>query len=158
MEIDNDKNASKAKAILITAPFISLLASSLLALFLVIYTWIPTIISGILMLMGWSITVVLKLKSVRFRFSNDTITVLYYPLSPMTSNFKRIDISFDKLLKFEVKTILFGLRKELILHESINGEDASYPPVSISLFGKETTRKLEEYLNDLCPHGTSSKG
>ncbi|MFA5815151.1 MAG: hypothetical protein WC865_05990, partial [Bacteroidales bacterium] len=135
MEINNERNASIAKAILISTPFVLLLGTGLLAIFLVIYTWIPTIISGILVILGWSITVILRLTSVKFLFSEDTISVLYYPISPMTSNFKRIDIASNKLLKYEIRTSLMGFSKELILHESIGGEDASYPPVSITLCG-----------------------
>lgn len=150
MEIDNDKSASLAKAILISVPFVLLLGSSLLAIFLIIYTWIPTIISGILVILGWSITVTLRLISVKFQFSDETISVFYYPISPMTSNFKRIDIASNKLLKYEIRTSWMGFRKELILHESVGGEDASYPPLSITLCGKETIRKIEEYLSAYC--------
>jgi hypothetical protein len=150
MEIDNDKNASLAKGILISTPFVLLLATSLLALFLLIHTWIPTLISGILMLLGWGITVVLKLKAVKFRFSDEVVSVLYYPISPMTSNFKRIDIASDKLVKYEITYSLMGLRKELVLFERISGEEAAYPPVSITLCGKESVRRIEENLKAYC--------
>ena len=156
MEIDNDRSASIAKGILITIPFVLLLASGLLAIFLIILTWIPVIISGILMLLGWSITIVLKLKSVKFRFSDESITVMYYPISPMTSNFKRIDIAPDKLLNYEIRPSWLGLRKDLILHEDIGGEDASYPPVSLTICSKETIRRIEEYLLAYRSSGTSS--
>ncbi|TSA38298.1 MAG: hypothetical protein D4R64_03235 [Porphyromonadaceae bacterium] len=139
--------------ILISVPFVLLLGSGLLAIFLFIHTWIPTIISGILVILGWSITVILKLLSVKFHFSDDTISVLYYPISPMTSNFKRIDIASYKFLKYQIKTSLLGLRKDLILYESIGGEAASYPPVTITLCGKETIRKIEEYLSAYCSNG-----
>ena len=153
MEIDNDRRASLAKMILISGPFVLLLGSGLLAIFLLIHTWIPTIISGILVILGWGITVMLRLKSVKFRFSDDTISVLYYPISPMTSNFKRIDIASNKLIKYEITTSLMGLRKELILYESISGEEAAYPPVSITICGKDTIRKVEEYLSAYCSNG-----
>jgi hypothetical protein len=156
MEIDNSRIASIAKAILISTPFVLLLGSGLLAIFLLIYTWIPTIISGILVILGWGITVVLRLKSVKFRFSDDTITVLYYPISPMTSNFKRIDIASGKLLRYEIRNLWMGLRKELILYESLSGEEAAYPPVSITLCGKESIRQIEEYLSAYCSPGVSS--
>lgn len=153
MEIDNNRRASIAKMILISGPFVLLLGSGLLAIFLLIHTWIPTIISGILVILGWSITVILRLKSLKFRFSEESISVLYYPISPMTSNFKRIDIASDKLLKYEIRTTLMGFRKELILYESISGEEATYPPVSIVLCGKDAIRKVEEYLSAYCSKG-----
>lgn len=156
MEIDNDRTASIAKGILITLPFVLLLVTGLLAIFLIILTWVPVVISAILMLIGWSITVVLKLRFVKFRFSKDAISVLYYPISPMTSDFKRIDITSDKLSGFALKTSLMGLRKELILYEYISGEEASYPPVSVTLFGKETISRIEDILSAYCSPGTSS--
>lgn len=156
MEIDNDKNASLAKAILISTPFVLLLGSGLLAIFLVIHTWIPTIVSGTLVILGWGITVILRLTSVKVRFSGDAITVLYYPISPMTSNFKRIDIAANKLMKYEIRTSLAGFRKELFLFERVNGEEASYPPVTITLCRKETIYQLEQNLSAYCSAGTSS--
>lgn len=156
MELDNDRNATRAKMLLISLPFVLLLGSGLLAIFLILHTWIPVIISGILMFAGWSVTVILKLKSVKFRFGENEITVLYYPISPMTSNFKRIDIASDKLLRFEIRSSLMGMRKDLILYESISGEEASYPPVSITLFDKKTLSRIESNLSAYCSPGTSS--
>ncbi|MFA6127561.1 MAG: hypothetical protein WC699_09660 [Bacteroidales bacterium] len=156
MEIDNDKRASRAKMILISIPFVLLLVNGLLAIFLVILTWIPTIVSGLLVLLGWSITVILRLKSVKFRFNEENVSVLYYPITPMTSNFNKIEISANRLVRFEIKKSMMGLNRELVLYENISGQEASYPPVSITLFGKDTLRILEEYLTAYCPAGTSS--
>lgn len=156
MEIDNDKRATRAKMILISAPFVLLLVSSILAIFLLIHTWVPTIISGILVISGWLITVILKYESVKFRFTEETLTVLYYPISPMTSNFKRIDIPSNKLMNYEIRSSLMGLKKELILMENINGEMASYPPVNITICGKEAIQLLEEQLSAYRSAGESS--
>ncbi len=156
MELDNSKRASQIKTLLISVPFVLMLGSGLLAIFLVIFTWIPVIISGILVILGWTITVVLQLKSVKFRFTDEEISVLYYPISPMTSSFKRIDIEAGKLLRYEIRSSWGGLKKDLILHEKIGGEDASYPPVSITICGNETIRRMEEYLSAYCSPGISS--
>jgi hypothetical protein len=156
MEIDNDKLATRAKMVLISLPFVLLLGSSLLALFLLIQTWIPAIISGMLVILGWAATVVLRLTSVKFRFTDESITILYYPISPMTSNFKRIDIDADKLVRYEVVRSLGGLKKDLILYENIGGQEAAYPPVSVKLCGGETIRRIEESLAAYCSSGTSS--
>lgn len=156
MEIDNSKRASWIKALLISVPFVLMLGSGLLAIFLIIFTWIPVIVSGILVIIGWGITVVLKLTSVKFRFTGEEISVLYYPISPMTSSFKRIDIVAGNLLGYEIRSSMMGLKKDLILHENIGGEDASYPPVSIAICGKEMIRRIEECLSAYCSAGTSS--
>jgi hypothetical protein len=156
METDNERNASRAKAILISTPFVLLLGSGLLAIFLLIHTWVPTIIAGVLVLAGWGITVVLRLCTVKFRFSDDAITVLFYPISPMTSKFRRIDIASGKLVRFEVRTTLMGFRKELVLFENFDGEEAAYPPVSIALFTRDDIRELMENLSAYCSDGTNS--
>ena len=156
MEFDNDKRATRAKILLISLPFVLLLGSSLLALFLVIDTWIPAILSGLLVLLGWGTTVVLRLSIVKFRFTDEAVTILYYPISPMTSNFKRIIIDTGKLVRFEVVRSFGGLRTDLILYESTGGQEASYPPVSIRLCGPDMIRTVEEYLKAYCSSGTSS--
>lgn len=156
MEIDNDKRATRAKILLISFPFVLLIASSLLALFLVIDTWIPALISGMLVLAGWLTTVVLRLTIVKFRFAEEAITVLYYPISPMTSNFRRIIIDAGNLARFEVVHSLGGLRKDLLLYENTGGQEASYPPVSIRLCEPEMIRKVTEQLNSYLSTGTSS--
>jgi hypothetical protein len=156
MEIDNDKRASRAKMLLISLPFVLLLAGSVPALFLWIDTWIPTLVAGSLVILGWAATVILKLTSVKFRFSDEAISVLYYPISPMTSNYKRIDIDSDKLLKYEIRISWGGLKKDLILYEKIGGEEASYPPVSITLCKKNLILEIEENLSAYCSKGTNS--
>lgn len=150
MEIDNDRNATRAKTLLISIPFVLMLGSGLLAIFRAIYTWIPTIGSGLLVILGWGIIVVLSLKSVKFKFNNETLTILYYPISPMTYNFKRIEIAATRLIKYEIITSFFGIRKELVLYENINGEEASYPPVSLTLYGKESVAQIENLIKSLC--------
>jgi hypothetical protein len=156
MEIDNHKRASVTKALLISTPFVLLLASSLLALFLVIHTWVPTLISGFLVIAGWILIIILKLKFVKFRFTNEIIQVLYYPISPMTSNFKRIEIAGHNLVKFEIKPSWNGLRNELILYEQNGSEVAVYPPVSVTLFEKESIALINDYLSAYCSAGTNS--
>ena len=155
MEIDNDKRASRAKMLLISVPFVLLLATALPAMFLLIHTWLPTIAAGLLMILGWGATLALKMKSVKFRFGEDAITVFYYPISPMTSNYKRIDIPADKLARYEIRSSWSGLRKDLVLYENVSGEEASYPPVSIALCGEKIITAVEEELRSYCS-GTSS--
>jgi len=142
--------------LLISFPFVLLLVNGVLAIFLVVLTWVPTLISGLLVIIGWLITASLKLTSVRFRFTNDAITILFYPITPMTSKFQRIDIDPNRISGYEIRSSLMGLKKELILFERINGEEASYPPVNITLCGKEAILKTEEYLSAYCSTGASS--
>jgi hypothetical protein len=156
MEIDNDKRASRAKMLLISIPFVLLLACSIPALFLLIHTWIPTIIAGILVIVGWAATFLLKLTSAKFRFEETGLSVFYYPISPMTSSFRRIDIAAGKLTRFEIVRSWGGLKNDLILYENIGGQEASYPPVSITLFDTEMLSVLNEYLFAYRSPGASS--
>jgi hypothetical protein len=156
MEIDNARNATRAKMLLISLPFVLVLVTGLLAIFLIIFTWIPLVISGVLMIAGWAITVVLRMKSVKFRFTDESVSVLYYPISPMTSNYKRIEIPAGQLLRFEIINSFMGLRKELALYENISGQEASYPLISITLCSNDDIRRIEEHLSAYCSAGTSS--
>ena len=156
MEMDNDKRASRVKMLLISVPFVLLLAASIPALFLLIHTWLPTLLAGILVILGWAATFILKLTSVKFRFNEEGLSVFYYPISPMTSSFRRIDIAPGKLSNYEIIRKWGGLKRDLVLYENIGGQDASYPPVSITLCGREMVRTLNEYLSDYRSAGTSS--
>ncbi len=156
MEITNKRKASRAKFFLITLPFILLVGSSLPALFLWIHTWIPTFVSGILVIAGWSATMILNLTSVRIQFDDTQISVFYHPISPMTSSYKRIDIGKGNLMRYEIRTSVYGLRKELILYENMSGQEASYPPISITLCSKDMVRTAEDSIPAYCPNGASS--
>jgi len=150
MEVNNSKNVTRTKTALISVPFMLLLGTAVLAIFRMIDTWMLTLISGVLVLVGWSLTIVLKLKAVKFRYQDDKIALLYYPVSPLTANFKKIEIAAGQFVKYEIRTRWLGLKKDLILYETKAGEEACYPPVSITIFGKENLRQVKEILDSLC--------
>ena len=136
METDNQKQTTLAKLFLITIPTGLLLGTGLLAVFLVIHTWFPVIISGGLVIVGFFIAVVLRLQFVRFKITNEVIQVFYYSLRPLATNFRRIEINLPAYAGGEIRKSLGGLRKDLVLLEWIQGQKAEYPPVSLSLFPK----------------------
>lgn len=146
MEIDNKPQAARARLILITLPFVLLIGSSVPAIFLLLKTWIPTFISGALVIIGWAITLILRLTAVRFKFTEPRISVFYNPINPMTSNFKRIEIATDMLAKYEIRTSWNGWKKDLYLSENLDGHIANYPPVSLLLCDQDTIRRIEEAL------------
>ncbi len=148
MELDNKKNATRASLLLITLPFVLLLCCCVPALFLLIQTWIPTIVSGALVIICWAATFIFRLSAVRFKITESSISVFYNPINPMTSSFKRIEIATEMLAKFEIKTSWNGLKKELFLFENINSQVAAYPPVSLTLCNKETISRIEQELHD----------
>ncbi len=143
MELDNAKGTFLAKLILIHIPVVLLLGTGILALFLIIHTWLPVIISGVLVILGWLVTIILRLMFVRLRISEDKITVMYYPIRILSSNYKKIEIRKDQFAGGEIAKKMGGLRTCLILFESASGTTAAYPPVTISLFSAKDLKKIK---------------
>ena len=143
MEIDNAKGTFLAKLFLINIPVVLLLGTGILALFLLIHTWVPVIISGVLVLLGWLVTVLLRLMFVRLRISDDKITVMYYPIRILSSNYKKIEIRKDQFAGGEISEKMGGLRTSLLLYETASGTRAAYPPVSVSLFSAKDLKKIK---------------
>ena len=146
MELDNKPQVSRAKLLLITLPFVLLLCCSVPALFLLINTWIPTFIAGALVLIGWVAAYAFRLTAIRFKFTDARISVFYNPINPMTSSFRRIEIATEMLEKYEIRVSWGGWKKELILHENLDGQIAIYPPVSLTLCDEDTISKIEQEL------------
>ncbi|HBB93487.1 MAG: hypothetical protein A2X22_12480 [Bacteroidetes bacterium GWF2_49_14] len=143
MELDNAKGTFLAKLILIHIPVALLLGTGILALFLIIHTWLPVIISGLLVILGWLVTVILRLMFVRLRISEDSITVMYYPIRILSSNYKKIEIRKDQFAGGEISGKMGGLRTILLLYEDASGTNAAYPPVTISLFSAKDLKKIK---------------
>lgn len=143
MEIDNSKGTFLAKLILINIPVVLLLGTGILALFLIIQSWLPVIISGVLVILGWMVTIILRLMFVRLRISEDSIRVMYYPIRILSSNYKKIEIPKDQFAGGEISETMGGLRTSLLLYEAAPGAKAAYPPVTISLFSARDLKKIK---------------
>jgi hypothetical protein len=147
-EINNKRGTVLAKLFLIHLPVTLMLVTGLLAVFLVIHVWWPVIVSGCLVLAGLLITVILKLQHVTIRISEEKILVLYYPVRILANSYKRIEIPKELFAGGRFRSSLFGMRRELILFEwASGGEKASYPPVSMLLFGKSDRLKISKLFN-----------
>ena len=77
MEISNERQTYWAKLFLINIPVIGLLVSGLLAVFLLIHTWLPVLISGGLVVIGSLIIWIYRMQYVKIKAENDTILVLF---------------------------------------------------------------------------------
>jgi hypothetical protein len=143
MEIDNSKGTFLAKLFLINIPVVLLLGTGILALFLIIHTWLPVIISGGLVIIGWLVTLFLRLMFVRLRISDDKITVMYYPIRILSSNYKKIEIRKDQFAGGEISETMGGLRISLLLYETASGSRATYPPITVRLFSAADLKKIK---------------
>ena len=146
MEPDNQKQTTLAKLLLITIPTGLLLGTGLLTVFLVIHTWLPVFISAGLVIIGFLVTLILRLQFVRFKISGDQIQIFYYSLRPMATRFRRIEINRPAYAGGEVRKSFSGIRKDLVLLEWIQGQKAEYPPVSLHLFGKNVREDILKSL------------
>ena len=146
-EINNRRGTALAKFFLIHLPVALMLVTGLLAVFLVIHTWLPVIISGGLVILGLLITVVLHLQYVGIRLEEGKILVHYYPVRILANSYRRIEIGNNLYAGGEILTGMMGLRCDLVLREWASGSKATYPPVSLLLFSKSDRQKIKDLLN-----------
>lgn len=75
-----------------------------------------------------------------FYFSNSGLKLIvrYYPLRPLSSNRKSIEIPKSRFAGYEIRDQAMGIKKILILKQYHKKSVVSYPPISItSLTGTE---------------------
>ncbi len=87
------------------------------------------------------ITVVIDvLKGYNYVFFNDEsdfIVLRYFSLSYANHKKKSIEIPKNDFVSYEIKTAYFGLQQQLILRRKVKGQEANYPPLSISILDKQ---------------------
>lgn len=149
MEISNERQTYWAKLLLINIPVIGLLVSGLLAVFLLIHTWLPVLISGGLVVIGSLIIWIYRMQYVKIKAENDTILVLYYTLGILSGNYRRIEMSRSAFAGSKITSSTGGIRKELVMQEWIEGKKATYPPVSVILFSKQDLDRIQELLQSV---------
>jgi|GEM_PF-245852 len=156
METDNRQGTFLARLFLINLPVIMLLVSGILAIFLIIHTWLPVIIGGAWVIAGWLISLTLRLTYVRIKADDKQIRVLYYPVRILRGNYKRIEIRKELFDGAEIENRLGGWIKNLIIFERTSQGKASYPPVNLSLFSGKTLNRIKEFFHAGSP-GSSVK-
>lgn len=144
MELDTSKRTFWVKFVCITFPVACLLVLGILTVFLVIHTWIPVMVSGVLVLCGWLATILLRLTFVKIKTDGSAFKVLYHPVRILSGNYKKIEIRADRLAGSEIRPSLWGLSRELVLHENTPRGIASYPPVSLLLFNRANRQIIAE--------------
>jgi len=82
-----------------------------------------------------------------FNDSGKNIIVRYYPLRPMASSRKSVEIPKSRFAGFEIHDQMLGLKKILILKMVLKESVASYPPISISSLTREELDILTRQLS-----------
>jgi hypothetical protein len=147
MEIDNGKGTFLARLFLINLPVISLLGTGILAIFLIIHTWLPVIISGAWVIAGWLVSVAFRLTFVKLIINNEKVKVLYYPVRILRGNYKRIEIRKDLFDGAEMVARPAGWIRNLVLFEKTSQGKAAYPPVNLSLFTRKQLNEINKTFN-----------
>jgi hypothetical protein len=149
MEINNERQTYWAKLLLINIPVIGLLVSGILAVFLLIHTWVPVFISGGLVVSGSLAIWIFRMQYVKIKTEGDTILVLFYTLGILAGNYRRIEISKSAYAGSNMTSSVGGIRKELVMEEWVEGKKAIYPPVSVILFSKQDLDRIRELLGSV---------
>ncbi len=147
MEISNEHQVYWAKLFLINIPVIALLVSGVLAIFLLIHTWTPVFVSGGLVILGSLIIMIFRMQFVKVKTEGDSVIVLFYTLGLLASNHRRIEIRKSSFAGCEMTSSFGGLLKELVMYEWVEGQKATYPPVSVILFPKKVKGEILELLS-----------
>jgi len=93
---------------------------------------------------------ILDLHYIYYSDGNDKILLRFFYIHIGMRKKKAIEIQKSTLVKFEIEKSLFGLRKELILHQQVHRNVYKYPAVSITALSKKQQENLIASLKRLC--------
>jgi hypothetical protein len=84
-----------------------------------------------------------------FYFSDegDKILIRYHPIHPLVQKKSAIQIPKTGLAGYDIRSSILGLKKVLILRQSVKGKVAIYPPISITSLSEREINLLEKYLD-----------
>jgi len=84
-----------------------------------------------------------------FYFSDegDKILIRYYPVHPLVQKKKAVQIPKIGLAGYEIKSSFVGLKKVLILRQSVKGKVANYPPIGITALNRKEIDLLRKNLD-----------
>jgi hypothetical protein len=84
-----------------------------------------------------------------FYFSDegDKILIRYHPIHPLVQKKSAVQIPKTGLAGYDIRSFFFGIKKVLILKQSMKGKVATYPPISITSLSDREIDLLEKYLD-----------
>ncbi|MCX7987761.1 MAG: hypothetical protein N2662_12560 [Bacteroidales bacterium] len=89
----------------------------------------------------------LNLNFVQVSVASNKLSLKYYSLRPLTKSHNSIEIPLQAFEGYKINTRFFGLKKDLILFQRVQGKIAKYPPVSLSALNKKQLEQLLILLN-----------
>jgi len=84
-----------------------------------------------------------------FYFSDDgdKILIRYYPVHPLVQKKKAVQIPKIGLAGYEIRSSFFGLKKVLIIRQSVKGKVATYPSIGITALNNKEIDLLRKNLD-----------
>ncbi len=109
------------------------------------YQWV------ILVALAYLILVILsRLRQLNFFYfsdEGDKILIRYHPIHPLVQKKNAVQIPKIGLLGYDIRSSLLGLKKVIILRQSVKGRVATYPPIGITALNSKETDLLEKHLD-----------
>lgn len=90
-----------------------------------------------------------KYSYIEYNDDGSKIVLRYFKLVPSTLDHHAIEIPKPTLKGYEFKSVLFGLREDLILTQQTKNGIAKYPPVSMSILNEAEKQLLKKSLAKL---------
>lgn len=146
MKIDNTRATKLTKLWLIRIPLLIFLVLLVLTVMEVIPTAIWLIISGGIFICTLLLILIFRLNYFKISFTKDDITVRYFHIFPLLSDYQEIMISRSDDPEFELRYSFFG--KIPLLHISLQTSQgrAKYPAIPLSLLSRKDLEILKEEL------------
>lgn len=83
---------------------------------------------------------------IEYSDEKEKLILRFFKLIPTALDHQSIEISQRFLIKYEVKSSMMGMRKEIILFVKTKDGIMKYPPVSISILSEEQIKKVQSSL------------
>jgi hypothetical protein len=88
-----------------------------------------------------------KLNFFYFSDEGDKILIRYYPIHPLVQKKKAVQIPKIGLAGYDINSTALGLKKVLILRQTIKGKVAKYPPIGITILKRKEIDLLKKHLD-----------
>ena len=88
-----------------------------------------------------------KLNFFYFSDEGDKVLIRYHPIRPLVQKKKAVQIPKIGLAGYDIKISAFGLKKVLILRQTIKGKVANYPPIGITALKRNEIDLLKKHLD-----------
>lgn len=109
------------------------------------YQWVILVALAYLVLVVFAR--VRQLNFFYFSDEGDRILIRYHPIRPHIQKKSAIQIPKIGLAGYDIRSSLLGLKKVIILKQSVKGKVATYPPIGITALSSKEIDLLEKHLD-----------